>query len=205
VAGVAVTVARMGGVIRAGGVVGVATAVVGMGGVIAMGRMRIVARVVGVTAIGSVGFVIRVVATACMFGLGVVVHVGGVRVRLGRSAVVLVAGVVAVRLVVVLVVRLGIGPGVAVGSVSGVVHVFPIDDESGIRIMVEAPAGGTRFAAIGARHRSPIQLYPRGVCMKPLYTPGGYRRQGVAMRTTPAGPRHERRGPAGARQITGGP
>jgi hypothetical protein len=200
-------------------VVGVATAVAGMG-VIAMGRMRIVARVVGVTAIGSVGFVIRVVdlsavirvdfvacvvAVASAFGLGVVVHVGGVRVRLGRSAVVLVAGVVAVRLVVVLVVRLWIGPGVAVGSVSGVVHVFPIDDESGIRIMVEAPAGGTRFAAIGARHRSPIQLYPRGVCMKPLYTPGGYRRQGVAMRTTPAGPRHERRGPAGARQITGGP
>jgi hypothetical protein len=200
-------------------VVGVATAVAGMG-VIAMGRMRIVARVVGVTAIGSVGFVIRVVdlsavirvdfvacvvAVASAFGLGVVVHVGGVRVRLRRSAVVLVAGVVAVRLVVVLVVRLWIGPGVAVGSVSGVVHVFPIDDESGIRIMVEAPAGGTRFAAIGARHRSPIQLYPRGVCMKPLYTPGGYRRQGVAMRTTPAGPRHERRGPAGARQITGGP
>jgi hypothetical protein len=200
-------------------VVGVATAVAGMG-VIAMGRMRIVARVVGVTAIGSVGFVIRVVdlsavirvdfvacviAVASAFGLGVVAHVGGVRVRLGRSAVVLVAGVVAVRLVVVLVVRLWIGPGVAVGSVSGVVHVFPIDDESGIRIMVEAPAGGTRFAAIGARHRSPIQLYPRGVCMKPLYTPGGYRRQGVAMRTTPAGPRHERRGPAGARQITGGP
>jgi hypothetical protein len=200
-------------------VVGVATAVAGMG-VIAMGRMRIVARVVGVTAIGSVGFVIRVVdlsavirvdfvacvvAVASAFGLGVVVHVGGVRVRLRRSAVVLVAGVVAVRLVVVLVVRLWIGPGVAVGSVSGVVHVFPIDDESGIRIMVEAPAGGTRFAAIGARHRSPIQLYPRGVCMKRLYTPGGYRRQGVAMRPTPAGPRHERRGPAGARQITGGP
>jgi hypothetical protein len=186
-------------------------------GVIAMGRMRIV---VGVTAIGSVGFVIRVVdmsavirvdfvacviAVASAFGFGVVVHVGGVRVRLGRSAVVLVAGVVAVRLVVVLVVRLGIGPGVAVGSVSGVVHVFPIDDESGIRIMGEAPAGGTRFAAIGARHRSPIRLYPRGVCMKPLYTPCRYQRQGGAARPTPAGPRRERRGPAGARQITGGP
>ncbi|MDA1384496.1 MULTISPECIES: hypothetical protein [Glycomyces] len=155
-----------------------AAIVAGVGDVITMGRMGFVARAVGVTATGSVGFVIRVGFVTCVivvasvaftarvFGLGVVVHVVGVRVRLFRLTVVLMAfvpGMVAVRLVVVLVMRLGIGPGVAVRSVSGVVHVFPLDDESGIRIMVEAPAGGTRFAAIGARRRSPIHLYPHGV------------------------------------------
>lgn len=208
--GMAATVADMVGVAGVGsmrGVVGVGTTV--PVSVIAMGRMGFMARV----AIGSVGFVVRMVgmtalslvslvhcegfvacvfAVASVFGLSVVVHVVGVRVRLGRVAVVLVAFVPSVvRLVVVLVVRLGIGPGVAVGSVSGVVHVFPLEDESGIRIMVEAPAGGTRFAVIGARHRSPIQLYPRGVFLKPLYTPCGYQRQGGATRPTPAGPRRE--------------
>jgi len=189
-----------------GGVVSVAAAVAcmvgmvaGMVGVTGLGRMAFVARVVGMAAVGRMGFVGGVVFVARVVAFGVVVHVVGVRVRLGRIAVVLVGfvtGVVVVRLVVVPVVRLGIGPGVAVRSVSGVVHVFPLDAESGIRIMVEAPAGGTRFAAIGPQRRSPIQSYPHRVFLKPLYTPYGYQRQAGATRPTPAGPRRQR-GPAG--------
>jgi hypothetical protein len=151
VAAMARVVTVVGAAVSGMGRVAFVTVMVGMG---AFGGTGFVARVVGMTAMARVVPVARVVA------FGVVVHVLGVVVRLGWFTVVLVplmAGVVAVRLVVVLVVRLGIVLDVVVvRSVSGVVHVFPLDDESDIRIMVEAPFPGTLFAAIGPRRRVPI-------------------------------------------------
>jgi hypothetical protein len=156
-----------------GGLAAMARVVTVVGAAVSgMGRVAFVTVMVGMGAFGGTGFVARVVGMtamgrgACVFAVarvvafGVVVHVLGVVVRLGWFTVVLVplmAGVVAVRLVVVLVVRLGIVLDVVVvRSVSGVVHVFPLDDESDIRIMVEAPFPGTLFAAIGPRRRVPI-------------------------------------------------
>jgi hypothetical protein len=139
--------------------------------VVAVARVASMTCVVSVTF--AVAFVFGVAFLVCVFAFGVVVHVVGVVavrrvvvvafvfafgmvVRLSWFAVVLVPLVPGV--VVVLVVRSGIVVGVvAVRSVSEVVHVFPLDDESDIRIMVEAPVGGTRFAAIGPHRRVPVQ------------------------------------------------